>query len=94
VAVAGNGAEAIGWCRTSDSPLDVLVTDLFLPDVNALEIATLLRESSPDLRLVLLSDGQDVVADEPNDVPVVVLRFTAAALLQAVRRAATPGKAA
>ena len=58
VAVAANGAEAIGWCRTSDSPLDVLVTDLFLPDVNALEIATLLREQSPDLRLVLLSDGQ------------------------------------
>jgi CheY-like chemotaxis protein len=94
VAVAGNGADAIGWYRTSDSPLDVLVTDLFLPDVNALEMATLLREQSPDLRLVLLSDGQDVVADEPNDVPVVVRPFTAAALLQAVRRAATPGKAA
>lgn len=94
VAVAGNGAEAIGWCRTSDSPLDVLVTDLFLPDVNALEIATLLREQWPELRLVLLSDGQDVVADEPGDVPVVVRPFTAAALLQAVRRAATPGKAA
>jgi CheY-like chemotaxis protein len=56
VAVAGNGAEAISWCRTSDSPLDVLVTDLFLPDVNALEIATLLREQSPETGLVLLSD--------------------------------------
>jgi len=89
VAVAGNGAEAIGWCRTSEHGLDVLVTDLFLPDVNALEIAALLREQSPGLRLVLLSDGQAIVDDDPGDVPVVVRPFTAPALLQAVGRATT-----
>jgi CheY-like chemotaxis protein len=89
VAVAGNGAEAVGWCRTSEHGLDVLVTDLFLPDVNALEIATLLREQSPGLRLVLLSDGQAIVDDDPGDVPVVVRPFTAPALLQAVGRATT-----
>jgi CheY-like chemotaxis protein len=94
VAVAGNGAEAIGWCRTNDTPLDVLVTDLFLPDVNALEIATLLREQSPEMRLVLLSDGQDLVEDEPGDVPVVVRPFTAAALSHAIRRAVATGRVA
>ena len=94
VAVAGNGAEAIGWYRTSEDGLDVLVTDLFLPDINALEIATLLREQSPELRLVLLSDGQAIVDDEPGDVPVVVRPFTAPALLQAVSRATTQGKVA
>lgn len=94
VAVAGNGAEAIGWCRTNAMPLDVLVTNLFLPDVNALEIATLLREQSPAMRLVLLSDGQDVVADEPGDVPVVVRPFTAATLSHAVRRAVASGRPA
>ena len=92
VAVAGNGAEAIGWCRTNDTPLDVLVTDLFLPDVNALEIATLLREQSPDMRLVLLSDGQDLVEDQPGDVPVVVRPFMAAALSHAIRRAVASGR--
>ena len=94
VAVAGNGAEAIGWCRTSDTSPDVLVTDLFLPDVNALEIATLLREQSPDMRLVLLSDGQELVEDEPGDVPVVVRPFTAAALSHAIRRALASGRGA
>jgi CheY-like chemotaxis protein len=94
VAVAGNGAEAIGWYRTSDAALDVLVTDLFLPDVNALEIATLLRERSPDMRLVLLSDGQDLVQDEPGDVPVVVRPFTAAALSHALQRAVATGRTA
>ena len=94
VAVAGNGAEAIGWCRTSGTPLDVLVTDLFLPDVNALEIATLLREQSPEMRLILLSNGQDLVEDEPGDVPVVVRPFTASALSHAIRRAVASGRAA
>jgi CheY-like chemotaxis protein len=91
VAVAGNGAEAIGWCRTNDVPLDVLVTNLFLPDVNALEIATLLREQSPEMRLVLLSDGQDLVDDDPGGVPVVVRPLTAAALSHAIQRAVAAG---
>jgi CheY-like chemotaxis protein len=94
VAVAANGAEAIGWCRTAGTPIDVLVTDLFLPDVNALEIATLLREGSPDMRLVLLSDGQDLVEDESADVPIVVRPFTGPALSHAISRAVSRGQAA
>jgi CheY-like chemotaxis protein len=94
VAVAANGAEAIGWCRTAGTPIDVLVTDLFLPDVNALEIATLLREGSPDMRLVLLSDGQDLVEDEPSDVPIVVRPFTGPALSHAISRAMSRDRAA
>ena len=87
VSVVENGAEALGWSQTSDLPVDVVITDLFLPDLSGLDVATRLRDRWPGLGVVFLSDGHRLAEDLSSDVPVVVKPFTAPDLAQAMRRA-------
>jgi len=94
VAVATNGAEALGWSLTADAPLDVLITDLFLTDLHGLEVATRLRDRWPDLRVVFLSDGHGPVAETLDDVPLVTKPFTARALAGAMTRVTARPRAA
>ncbi len=93
VVSACNGAEAIGASHTTAEPLDLLITDLFLPDLNGLDLATRLREQWPHLQVVFLSDGHDPI-DEVGEVPILVRPFTSAALAAAIRRVNTPNRAA
>jgi CheY-like chemotaxis protein len=86
VSVVENGAEAIGWSETSGVPIDLLITDLFLPDVGGLDVATRLRDRRPGLGVLFLSDGHGVVDDPGDDVPLVIKPFTASDLTQALRR--------
>ena len=94
VAVATNGAEALGWSHTADAPVDVLITDLFLTDLHGLDVATRLRDRWPDLQVVFLSDGHGPVAESLDDVPLVTKPFTARALATAMTRLTATRRAA
>jgi CheY-like chemotaxis protein len=89
VSVVANGAEALGWSQTSGLGIDVLITDLFLPDVSGLDVATRLRERMPGLAVVFLSDGHGFVDDASDGIPLLIKPFTASDLACAVHRALT-----
>jgi len=60
VVEAATGKEAL---RHLDSPTEfsLLITDLVMPDMEGIELITLLRESHPELKIVVISgsfDGQ------------------------------------
>ena len=94
VAIATNGAEALGWSHTADAPVDVLITDLFLTDLHGIDVATRLRDRWPDLGVVFLSDGHGPVAESMDDVPLVTKPFTARALAVAMTRVTARRRAA
>ena len=92
VAVASSGAEAIGWSQTTEAPFDLLLTEIFLPDLSGLHVATRIRTRWPDVRVVFLGDGHDPIGDD-TDVPVLVRPFTPDAVSRAIQRALAAGRA-
>ena len=55
VRCAGNGAEAMRILRDPAARVDVVITDLMMPDVDGIELLPLLRNSATPVSLVLTS---------------------------------------
>ncbi len=55
VLTAGTGHDAIGLLRTPLSPVDILLLDVQLPDVNGVDLCTRMREIFPKLPVVVCS---------------------------------------
>jgi len=53
VVTVGSGKEAINLCQ--EQPVDLVITDLGLPDMDGLEVIRSLRGSHPDLPIVAMS---------------------------------------
>jgi DNA-binding NarL/FixJ family response regulator len=67
VGLAGNGAEALQLGCWQDP--DVVVMDVNMPRVGGIEAARLLRQSKPELRVLLVSsEAPEVVAYGATDV--------------------------
>lgn len=52
---ARNGAEALKAVERSRSPVDVLVTDIFMPKMNGHEVAAALIEQHPNMKVLYMS---------------------------------------
>jgi CheY-like chemotaxis protein len=52
---AGNGAEALRVCEEEDEPVDLIVTDIVMPEMNGSELAQKIREKQPDARILFTS---------------------------------------
>jgi two-component system cell cycle sensor histidine kinase/response regulator CckA len=63
--VAAGGEEAIATAA-SDGPFDVLVTDMMMPNMNGDELARVLRQSDPDLKVLYLTGYSDRLFTEKN----------------------------
>jgi DNA-binding NtrC family response regulator len=52
---ARTGAEALNVVQQSRSPLDVLVTDIFMPKMNGHDLAAQLLDQNPELKVLYMS---------------------------------------
>jgi CheY-like chemotaxis protein len=52
---AGNGADALRVCENENDPVDLIVTDLVMPEMGGSELAKKIREQQPDARILFTS---------------------------------------
>ena len=88
----GIGQEALAWYRRE--PADLVITDLIMPDTDGLEMIQELRRINPAVRVLAISGGGRVDAEEYlsvarkfGAVEVLPKPFTAPELKQAVEAA-------
>ncbi len=61
IAQAENGAEALAWMK--ESPPDVVVTDVQMPEMDGLEFVTAARDLHPDVPVILMTaHGSEALA--------------------------------
>ena len=58
VRVAGNGKEGLAICAQWNP--DLILTDIFMPDQDGLEIIRALRKTAPHTRVIAMSGGGDI----------------------------------
>ena len=98
VEVAANGRQAIE--RQREHAADVMITDIFMPEMDGLETIDRIRAQFPHTRIIAMSSGasrmQDYlkVAGEIGADATLVKPFSTAELVRLVRRLASdaPGR--
>ncbi len=87
---ASRGAEALALCETHKGMIDLLITDVVMPDISGRELADRLRSGHPGLRLLYMSGYTDeaVIRHGVLDAGVAFLQkpFTPEALARRVRQ--------
>ena len=84
---ASNGLEALQVYESYAGHIDLLVTDLDMPEISGLELVARLSAIHPSIRVVVTSGGPRLEDPALRRYPIVSKPFGAAALLQAVRAA-------
>jgi CheY-like chemotaxis protein len=91
VIVAANGPAALEMARTFTGRIDLLLTDVIMPQMNGSDLAPRLVESRPDLRVLYMSGFASTAIGAPGTLPAGVALldkpFTEPALLSRVRQA-------
>ena len=59
VLLSANGAEARDAAQMHDGRIDLLMTDMIMPGINGAQLAELLRQDHPDLRVLYMSGYTD-----------------------------------
>jgi PAS domain S-box-containing protein len=92
VTVARHGADALQIAATMDPPVEVLITDLVMPEIGGRVVAETLRAIDPALPVLFISgyDPDPVVLNASDQASTGFLAkpFTGSALLAEVRRLA------
>ncbi len=84
---AANGKEALTLAEAYTSKIDVLITDLSMPELAGPELEQALRGSRPNLKVIFVSGGaQDVSALKPG-ATLLLKPFTIKMLSAKVREA-------
>ena len=91
---AGDGAEALDVARTYQGVIDLLLTDVIMPQMLGKEAAEKIRYTRPDIRVLYMSGyAQPILASQGRLDPNVVLLdkpFTERELLDKVHTVLTP----
>jgi len=94
VTVARHGADALQIAATMDPPVEVLITDLVMPELGGRFVAEALRATDPSLPVLFISgyDPDPVMLDasEQSNTGFLAKPFTGSALLAELRRLAAP----
>ena len=92
VTVARHGSDALHIAATMAQPIELVITDIVMPEVGGREVAEALRAVNPSLPVLFISgyDPDPVVLDESDQANTAFLAkpFTGSALLEQVRRLA------
>lgn len=87
---AANAQSAIELMSKHHKKIQLLVSDIVMPRTGGFKLVTLLRESAPDLKVILMSGyAADTLAQQapmPADVTLIEKPFTRNSLLSAIRR--------
>jgi CheY-like chemotaxis protein len=88
---AAGPTSALDLARQWSGPIDLLLTDIVMPDLSGDELARELRKGRPNLRVVYMTgySGEMDAATLRIDGPVVQKPFTRESLLAAVAEALT-----
>ena len=91
VMVAANGPDALELARAFTGHIDLLLTDVIMPQMNGSELAPRLVASRPDLRVLYMSgfahNALGATGTLPAEVALLDKPFTEPALLSRVRQA-------
>jgi CheY-like chemotaxis protein len=94
VLVASDGPEALQIERQAEH-IDLVLTDLVMPQMSGMEVARRVRESRPGTRVLFMSGYTDRSLQEtgqlPDEIEVLQKPFTSAVLAARVRRALENG---
>jgi DNA-binding NtrC family response regulator len=94
VLVAGGGWEAIRAYETSGQSVELLLTDVIMPDLTGPVLAERLRSQNPDLRVLFISGFHDADLVQRfvtlKGFRLLPKPFTIEALLRVVREALDP----
>jgi two-component system, chemotaxis family, CheB/CheR fusion protein len=85
---ARNGREGLALCETHEGPIDLLVTDVVMPELGGRQLAQAALKLRPSLKVMFISGHtQDVVLKEGvrKGTPFLQKPFTPAGLAQKVR---------
>jgi PAS domain S-box-containing protein len=86
--LAASPQSAVDLAMTRDSPIDVLLTDVVMPEVSGLELARRVREARPAMPILFMSGHTGgALADDAFQAPATALirkPFAASALLAAL----------
>jgi two-component system cell cycle sensor histidine kinase/response regulator CckA len=92
---AENGAEALGIVETSMGRIDLILTDLVMPDVHGGDLGECLRTSDPPRRVLYMSGytGDEITRRgiAQNEMPLLKKPFTPDELALAVREVLDSG---
>ena len=92
VTLARHGTDALHIASSLDAPIELLITDLVMPELGGREVAEALRVRAPSLPVLFISgyDPDPVMLDSSDQARTAFLAkpFTGGALLDQVRRLA------
>ena len=86
---ARDGREALRLCETHPEPIQLVLTDLVMPNMKGAELAERLRRARPGLRILLMSGYPDEpVVQRPGREPLALLPkpFTSVELVEKIRQ--------
>jgi PAS domain S-box-containing protein len=94
VLVARHGADALTVLANADTPVDLLLTDMVMPEMGGLELAVRAVEQVPSIRIILMSGYTDAdvgaIGRAERVEGFLPKPFTAESLLEAVRGVGAP----
>jgi DNA-binding NtrC family response regulator len=86
---AGHGQDALRVSRGHDGPINLLLVDVVMPDINGKDLAERLRSERPELRVLYTSGySDDVIAHHgilEEGIAFLAKPFTLEAVTQKVR---------
>jgi two-component system, cell cycle sensor histidine kinase and response regulator CckA len=65
---AANGRQALGICDEQGETIDLLLTDIVMPELDGLELAELVSARNPRMRILYMSGKCDIEAVQRNIV--------------------------